>query len=59
VRGNGTKLGEGSPKVRLSQDKMAIFSQIRDFYANPDSGILRSGLFHLGKVCGAVCVLCK
>jgi len=24
VRGKGTKLGEGCPKVRLSQDRMAI-----------------------------------
>jgi hypothetical protein len=32
VRGKGTKLGEGCPKVRLSQDRMAIFSQIRNFY---------------------------
>jgi hypothetical protein len=27
VRGKGTKLGEGCPKVRLSQDRMAIESQ--------------------------------
>ncbi len=25
MRGKGTKLSEGCPKVRLSQDKMAIF----------------------------------
>ncbi len=24
MRGKGTKLGEGNPKVRLSQDRMAI-----------------------------------
>ncbi len=59
MRGKGTKLGEGCPKVRLSQDKMAIFSQIRDFYANPDSGILCSGFFRSEKVRGAICVLCK
>ncbi len=54
MRGKGTKLGEGCPKVRLSQDKMAIFSQIRDFYANLDLGILRSGLFRSGKVRGTI-----
>jgi hypothetical protein len=44
VRGKGTKLGEGCPKVMLSQDRMAIFGifmfgivtllygLIRDFY---------------------------
>jgi hypothetical protein len=39
VRGKGTKLSEGCPKVRLSQDRMAIFGivtllygSIRDFY---------------------------
>ncbi len=26
MRGKGTKLGEGCPKVRLSQDRMTIFS---------------------------------
>ncbi len=44
MREKGTKLGEGCPKVRLSQDRMAIFGiftfgivtllygSIRDFY---------------------------
>ncbi len=36
MRGKGTKLGEGCPKVRLSQDRMPIFSQIRDFYVFQD-----------------------
>ncbi len=31
MRGKGTKLGEGCPKVRLSQDRMTIFG-IRDYY---------------------------
>ncbi len=35
MRGKGTKLGEGCPKVRLSQDRMAI---------EPFSGFLRLGL---------------
>jgi hypothetical protein len=39
--GKGTKLGEGE-------------RDFRDYYANPDSGRLRSGLFHLGIVHGAV-----
>ncbi len=32
MRGKGTNLGEGCPKVRLSQGRMPIFSQIWDFY---------------------------
>jgi len=36
------KLGEGEKSQK-----------IRDFYANPDSGRLRSGLFRSGKVHGA------
>ncbi len=36
MRGKGTKLGEGCPKVRLSQDRMPIFSHIRDFYIFQD-----------------------
>jgi hypothetical protein len=48
VRGKGTKLSEGCPKVRLSQDRMAIFGiftfgivtllygSIRDFYIRED-----------------------
>jgi hypothetical protein len=48
VRGKETKLGEGYPKVRLSQDRMAIFwiftfgivtllyGSIRDFYVRED-----------------------
>ena len=47
MRGKGTKLGEGCPKVRLSQDRMPILGKgaqrlgcqdrrlIRDFYVNP------------------------
>jgi len=67
VRGKGTKLGEGCPKVRLSQDRMpilspspslAIFPQIKlgEGENNPEnnSGILHSGLFRSGKVSGAV-----
>jgi hypothetical protein len=27
VRGKGTKLGEGCPKVRLSQDRMPILGE--------------------------------
>jgi hypothetical protein len=45
VRGKGTKLGEGERDVR-------------DYYANPDSGRLLSGLFHLGIVRGAVLNFC-
>jgi hypothetical protein len=48
VRGKGTKLSEGCPKVRLSQDGMAIFGiftfgiftllygSIQDFYVRED-----------------------
>jgi hypothetical protein len=37
VRGKGTKLGEGCPKVRLSQDRMpiltfGIITYVRDCY---------------------------
>jgi len=31
VRGKGTKLGEGCPKVRLSQDRMPSEGAFRDF----------------------------
>ncbi len=40
MRGKGTKLGEGE-------------RDFQDYYANPDSGRLHSGLFHSGKVRGA------
>ncbi len=36
MRGKGTKLGEGCPKVRLSQDRVPIFSHVRDFYVFRD-----------------------
>ncbi len=48
MREKGTKLGKGCPKVRLSQDRMAIFwiftfgiftllyGSIRDFYVRED-----------------------
>ncbi len=32
MRGKGTKLGEGCPKVRLSQDRMTILSFHLDYY---------------------------
>jgi hypothetical protein len=32
VRGKGTKLGEGCPKVRLSQDRMPIFPPHLAYY---------------------------
>jgi hypothetical protein len=68
VRGKGTKLGEGCPKVRLGQDRMPILGEgegtkrdFWDYYADLwfDSGFLclgrlRLGLFHSGKVRGAV-----
>jgi hypothetical protein len=41
------KLGEPCPKVRLSQDGMPIIPK-------KSSELLRSGLFHLGKVHSAV-----
>jgi hypothetical protein len=38
VRGKGTKLGEGCPKVRLSQDRRPILGEgerdFRDYYAD-------------------------
>ena len=43
MRGKGTKLGEGIRDF-----------YVWDFYHFWDSGFLHSGLFHLGKVCGAV-----
>jgi hypothetical protein len=46
VRGKGTKLGEGK-KVRLSgQDANTSEGEraFRDYYANPGSGRLRSGI---------------
>ncbi len=52
MRGKGTKLSEGRPKVRLSQDRTAIFGiftfgivTLLCFL----SGFLRSGLFRSGK----------
>ncbi len=48
MRGKGTKLSAGCPKIRLSQDRMAIFGiftfgivmllygSIRDFYIQED-----------------------
>jgi hypothetical protein len=51
VTGKGTKLGERCPKVRLSQDRMPIIPKI---IPKKNSGFLRSGLFHSGKVHGAL-----
>ncbi len=50
MRGKGTKLGERCPKVRLSQDRMPIIPK----KIQKKSGLLRSGLFHSGKVHGAL-----
>ncbi len=45
MRRKGTKLGEGCPKVRLSQDRMPVFSQIQDFNV---FGIFTFGIFTFG-----------
>ena len=58
MRGKGTKLGEGCPKVRLSQDRMPILGEgerdyYRDYYVVSGllrSGQLRSGLLRTGKL---------
>jgi hypothetical protein len=59
VRGKGARLGEGCPKVRLSQDRMPIFAlgtslgSFRDYNicsALLRSGMLRSGLLRTGKL---------
>ncbi len=50
VRGKGTKLGEGCPKVRLSQD-----SELRDYYVR--SGLLREGLLRSGQLRSALSML--
>jgi hypothetical protein len=53
VRGKGTKLGEGCPKVRLSQDRipLPIFSQIREFmfFVIFMIGIFMFGIVSFGK----------
>ncbi len=45
MRGEGTKLGEGE---RAFRDYY-----VRDYYANPDSGILRSGIVHGAENCSS------
>ena len=50
MRGKG-RLGEGCPKVRLSQDRLPIFAlgtsgSFRDYYVC--SGLLRSGMLPSG-----------
>ncbi len=54
MRGKGTKLGEGCPKVRLSQDRMPILGEGERDYEG-FSGLLcrfmvQFGIFTFGKI---------
>jgi hypothetical protein len=58
VRGKGTKLGEGERDLEGERAYLGLSGLFRDYYvwdyyANPDSGRLRSGLFCSGIVRGA------
>ena len=62
MRGKG-RLGEGCPKVRLSQDRVPIFAlgtslgSFRDYYVCSGllrSGMLRSGFLRTGKLRSAI-----
>ncbi len=52
MRREGTKLGEEGRDLEGERAFREYY--VQEYYTNPDSGRLRSGLLHLGKVCGAL-----